>query len=96
MMDEYAALAAVSPPAAREAALDAWLARYGHRGPLESDPARPRFAELRELLLRDLASSHPAIRDSRSHASPRRGRSSPGSSAPGTGSTRSASGSATT
>ena len=54
MMDEYAALAAVAPPA-REAALDAWLARYGHRGPLESDPARPRFAELRELLLRDLA-----------------------------------------
>ena len=56
MMEEYSRLA-VTDPATREAALDGWLARYGHRGPLESDPARPRFAELREVLLRDLASS---------------------------------------
>jgi rifampicin phosphotransferase len=52
MMEEYARLA-TQPE--REAALDRWLDRYGHRGPLESDPARPRFAELRGLLLRDLA-----------------------------------------
>jgi len=57
MMEEYGRLAAISDPAARESALDAWLVRYGHRGPLESDPARPRFAELREVLLRDLAAS---------------------------------------
>ena len=51
MMEEYGRLAALPQP---EAALDRWLERYGHRGPLESDPARPRFAELREVLLRDL------------------------------------------
>jgi pyruvate,water dikinase len=63
MMEEYGRLAAISDPAERESALDAWLTRYGHRGPLESDPARPRFAELRDVLLRDLAasSSSPAI-----------------------------------
>jgi phosphohistidine swiveling domain-containing protein len=59
MMDEYAALRHLAK-AAREGALDAWLGRYGHRGPLESDPARPRFAELRELLLRDLESASEA------------------------------------
>ncbi|HEX3529885.1 MAG TPA: PEP-utilizing enzyme [Thermoanaerobaculia bacterium] len=53
MMDEYAALGAL-PAAEREAGLDRWLIAYGHRGPLESDPARPRFAELREALLRDV------------------------------------------
>ncbi|HEX6902772.1 MAG TPA: PEP-utilizing enzyme [Thermoanaerobaculia bacterium] len=52
MMEEYSRLAGSSD---QEAALDRWLDRYGHRGPLESDPARPRFAELREVLLRDLA-----------------------------------------
>lgn len=60
MMEEYGHLAAISDPASREAALDRWLARYGHRGPLESDPVRPRFAELREVLLRDLAAAAPA------------------------------------
>lgn len=50
MMEEYGRLAALPQPEA----LDRWLERYGHRGPLESDPARPRFAELREILLRDL------------------------------------------
>jgi rifampicin phosphotransferase len=55
MMEDYGALARL-PAAGREAGLDAWLARYGHRGPLESDPARPRFAELRAELARDLAS----------------------------------------
>ncbi|HSK79238.1 MAG TPA: PEP-utilizing enzyme [Thermoanaerobaculia bacterium] len=55
MMEEYGRLAALPDAAAREAGLDAWLARFGHRGPLESDPARPRFAELRALLLADLS-----------------------------------------
>ncbi|HKV08399.1 MAG TPA: PEP-utilizing enzyme, partial [Thermoanaerobaculia bacterium] len=55
MMEEYGRLAALPDAAAREAGLDAWLVRYGHRGPLESDPARPRFAELRDLLLADLS-----------------------------------------
>ena len=53
MMEEYEVLRS-APPGGRGAALDAWLDRFGHRGPLESDPARPRFAELRELLLADL------------------------------------------
>ena len=55
MMEEYGRLTFPTDAEAREAALDGWLARYGHRGPLESDPARPRFAELRETLRRDLA-----------------------------------------
>jgi rifampicin phosphotransferase len=57
MMERYGDLAGVADPAARELALDAWLREYGHRGPLESDPARPRFVELRDVLLRDLAAS---------------------------------------
>ena len=56
MMEEYSGLRSVSP-AGREAALDQWLSRYGHRGPLESDLARPRFAELRDVLLQDLANA---------------------------------------
>ena len=56
MMEEYSRIASL-PASARETALDDWLARYGHRGPLESDPARPRFAELRDVLLRDLDAS---------------------------------------
>ncbi|HEV2846868.1 MAG TPA: hypothetical protein VG477_18575, partial [Thermoanaerobaculia bacterium] len=63
MMEAYGRLAALPQPGA---ALDRWLERYGHRGPLESDPARPRFAELREVLLLDLertpASETPASR----------------------------------
>jgi rifampicin phosphotransferase len=58
MMEEYSRLAAL-PESEREAGLDRWLARYGHRGPLESDPARPRFGELREVLLRDLGGMAP-------------------------------------
>jgi pyruvate,water dikinase len=54
MMEAYGRLSSVEP-AAREAALDEWLDRYGHRGPLESDPIHPRFAELRDVLLRDFA-----------------------------------------
>jgi pyruvate,water dikinase len=60
MMEEYGRVAALPDLQAREAGLDAWLRRYGHRGPLESDLARPRFAELREVLRRDLAASLPA------------------------------------
>jgi pyruvate,water dikinase len=55
MMAEYAALASRPRLEDRLAGLDAWLARYGHRGPLESDPVRPRFHELREVLRADLA-----------------------------------------
>ena len=53
MMAAYEALAA-NERANREAALDAWLERFGHRGPLESDPMQPRFRELRGVLLTDL------------------------------------------
>jgi pyruvate,water dikinase len=56
MMERYGALAAL-PAQARAAGLDAWLAEFGHRGPLESDPSRPRFGEMREVLLADLAAS---------------------------------------
>jgi pyruvate,water dikinase len=59
MMEEYSSLSAL-PPADREAALDRWLARYGHRGPLESDLARPRFRELRAVLLQDLRTAAPS------------------------------------
>ena len=54
MMDEYRRLALL-PAERRAAGLDDWLARHGHRGPGESDVARPRFAELRDVLLADLA-----------------------------------------
>jgi pyruvate,water dikinase len=54
MMEEYSRLAALPNPGARAAGLDGWLARFGHRGPVESDLARPRFAELRTVLLQDL------------------------------------------
>lgn len=50
MMAEYAEIAARAECADRLAGLDAWLARYGHRGPLESDPRNPRFAEMRPQL----------------------------------------------
>jgi pyruvate,water dikinase len=59
MMDEYRALTLL-PAAERPAGLDRWLDRHGHRGPLESDPARPRFRELRDVLLRDLLAAPPA------------------------------------
>jgi pyruvate,water dikinase len=53
MMVDYEALTGAPD---REAALDAWLERYGHRGPLESDPMQPRFREIRHVLLADLLS----------------------------------------
>ncbi|MEM6672924.1 MAG: PEP-utilizing enzyme [Planctomycetota bacterium] len=53
MMDAYADLRAL-PRAEREGALDAWLERFGHRGPLESDVMQPRFSELRDVLLADV------------------------------------------
>lgn len=55
MMAEYARLAALPELADRLRGLDRWLAQYGHRGPLESDPCRPRFIELREMLQNDLS-----------------------------------------
>src|SRR4029078_1951941 len=57
MMEECGRLAGLADAGAREATLDGWLERYGHRGPLESDPARPRFAELRDTLLSDLTAA---------------------------------------
>jgi hypothetical protein len=61
MMQRYEELRHIGDPAERARRLDAWLADHGHRGPCESDPARPRFAELRELLLRDLAEAHRSV-----------------------------------
>jgi phosphohistidine swiveling domain-containing protein len=60
MMEDYSRLTALPDPAEREAGLVAWLARYGHRGPMETDPANPRFAELRAVLLSDLLAARPA------------------------------------
>ena len=54
MMADYNALSALPDTNARTMALDAWLQTYGHRGPLESDPMQPRFAELRDTLLASL------------------------------------------
>jgi pyruvate,water dikinase len=55
MMAEYAELASRPELADRLRGLEDWLRRYGHRGPLESDPRRPRFVELRDVLQADLA-----------------------------------------
>lgn len=55
MMAEYAAIASRSDLSERLSGLDDWLRRYGHRGPLESDPRHPRFRELRDVLQADLA-----------------------------------------
>jgi phosphohistidine swiveling domain-containing protein len=55
LMERYAALAARPGAAERLEGLDAWLAEHGHRGPQETDPRQPRFAELREALRDDLA-----------------------------------------
>ncbi len=60
MMEDYDALRSV-PAVDRESGLDAWVAAFGHRGPLESDPARPRFIELRDVLLADLAHPSPHV-----------------------------------
>jgi pyruvate,water dikinase len=60
MMEEYHHLSSLPTLEERTAALAAWLKRFGHRGPIESDIARPRFAELRHILLRDLAQPQPA------------------------------------
>jgi phosphohistidine swiveling domain-containing protein len=56
MMDAYRRHSSLPLPA-RPAALDDWLKSFGHRGPLESDPMRPRFSELRDVLLADLMQS---------------------------------------
>lgn len=50
MMARYAMLVSLPNKADRLRALDRWLRRYGHRGPLESDPWQPRFSELRSTL----------------------------------------------
>jgi pyruvate,water dikinase len=56
MMEEYAAIRHLHA-GDRATGLDRWLKHYGHRGPLESDPMQPRFAELRDVLLQDLMSN---------------------------------------
>jgi pyruvate,water dikinase len=73
MMDAHRRLFAL-PVAERRAALDAWLRQYGHRGPLESDLARPRFAELAEVLWRDLQAAPTAGVTEAPAAAPVRGR----------------------
>ena len=68
MMAEYAALAELPDEQSRLAGLDAWLEKYGHRGPLETDPSQPRFAELRPALesaLRRRASPDNALASAR-------------------------------
>jgi phosphohistidine swiveling domain-containing protein len=54
MMASYAQYASRPDPAERLAGLEGWLVKYGHRGPLETDPWHPRFAELRDRLRADL------------------------------------------
>ncbi|MBK8258364.1 MAG: hypothetical protein IPK82_37580 [Polyangiaceae bacterium] len=58
MMVRYQAIGTLKKQEQRAQALDQWLREYGHRGPLESDPARPRFAELRDLLWNDLEAAY--------------------------------------
>jgi pyruvate,water dikinase len=60
LMEGYRRLHTLPDAKARLAALDVWLGRHGHRGPSESDVARPRFAEMREVLLADLAQPAPS------------------------------------
>lgn len=62
MMEEYDRLNALPDLPARLAGLDVWLQQHDHRGPFESDFARPRFRELKDILARDVAS--PAARSS--------------------------------
>lgn len=54
MMSEYAHLSSLPTEEERARGLDAWLERFGHRGPLESDLYQPRFLELRQQLLTSL------------------------------------------
>jgi pyruvate,water dikinase len=54
-----ARLARREAPADLQAAWDAWIERYGHRGPREIDPAAPRYREEPGLVLRQLV----ALRD---------------------------------
>ncbi|MDB5350917.1 MAG: Phosphohistidine swiveling domain protein [Planctomycetota bacterium] len=55
MMAEYAEIASSPSLKERLAGLDRWLITYGHRGPLESDPCHPRFAEMRQELRASLS-----------------------------------------
>jgi pyruvate,water dikinase len=59
MMNAYSQLAAVPDHDRRMTELDHWLEQYGHRGPLESDPAQPRFQEMRDRLQKDLERAQP-------------------------------------
>ena len=75
MMDEYAEIAARPELADRLRGLEEWLGRHGHRGPHETDPAQPRFAEQRAILAQDLSRArtchdHQRVSE-RTHATPR-------------------------
>jgi rifampicin phosphotransferase len=59
MMAAYRRLFTLPDMAQRSAGLDEWLRQYGHRGPLETDLAQPRFSELRDVLWQDLQSALP-------------------------------------
>jgi phosphohistidine swiveling domain-containing protein len=72
MMDDYAVIARRPRLADRLRGLDAWLERYGHRGPRGTDPAQPRFSELRGMLARDLAVVRPRDPDVPPPGPPRR------------------------
>ena len=72
MMEEYSTLAARPTLAARRLGLDEWLVRHGHRGPHETDPAQPRFSELKATLLEDLASVRIPATTSSPSSHPRR------------------------
>ncbi|MEO1695918.1 MAG: PEP-utilizing enzyme [Planctomycetota bacterium] len=69
MREEFEAVRGLEP-SLREAALDRWLEAYGHRGPLESDPAQPRFRELREELLEDVRGANDRPEPSAPHDDP--------------------------
>ncbi|HMB05216.1 MAG TPA: PEP-utilizing enzyme [Isosphaeraceae bacterium] len=69
MMDEYAGLAARPKLSERLRGLEEWLRKYGHRGPLETDPRRPRFAELRDVLQADLTRGPAPARQPRAQPS---------------------------
>lgn len=58
MMRAYDRLRGLSGEAL-EQGVAGWLDRYGHRGPLESDPMQPRFRELADVLLEDLRAAPP-------------------------------------
>jgi phosphohistidine swiveling domain-containing protein len=62
MMVRYAALAELRTWQEKSKGLDDWLREFGHRGPFETDPCRPRFLELRGELEANLRAATAAER----------------------------------